>query len=64
MCVVSEIKFKLYFLMLEEILVEMGVFVESVIMVGDISYDLEMVCNIVMLRIGVSYGVYIFEMFR
>ncbi|ENV32183.1 HAD-IA family hydrolase [Acinetobacter gerneri] len=45
-------------LMLAEILDYTGVRPENAIMVGDTSYDLEMARNIVMPRVGVSYGVH------
>jgi phosphoglycolate phosphatase len=54
----SETKSKPHPLMLEEILAEMQVSIDSAIMVGDTSYDLEMAQNLNMPRIGVSYGVH------
>ena len=54
----SETKSKPHPLMLEEILAEMQVLIDSAIMVGDTSYDLEMAQNLNMPRIGVSYGVH------
>ena len=57
----SETKSKPDPLMLAEILAETGVAVEHAIMVGDTSYDLEMAMNIGMRRIGVGYGVHLFE---
>ena len=54
----SETKSKPHPLMLEEILAEMQVSIDSAIMVGDTSYDLEMAQNLNMPRIGVSYGMH------
>ena len=54
----SETKSKPHPLMLEEILNETGIDAAQAIMVGDTSYDLEMAQNIVMPRVGVSYGVH------
>ncbi|WP_163122405.1 HAD-IIIA family hydrolase [Acinetobacter portensis] len=57
----SETKSKPDPLMLSEILTETGISAENAIMVGDTSYDLEMARNIVMPRVGVTYGVHTVE---
>lgn len=56
--VVDYYLFKLYFLMIEVVMVEMGVNVVQMIMIGDISFDMFMVCVVGVCGIGVSWGYY------
>ena len=57
----SETKSKPDPLMLAQILAHTGLSADQAIMVGDSSYDLEMAQNIVMPKVGVSYGVHSVE---
>lgn len=54
----DETRSKPHPLMLEEILVERGIAVETAWMVGDSEYDLEMARNIGMPSVGVTFGVH------